>query len=280
MAEQQVRHNVAGLDGPVRIAIRNCLAIESKHVSLTRNNANLVINYRRRTGQVPAQQMEIDLVKLCSSVGARLIVDPVIGIDHQQRELKFADRPPIAFDVLAVGIGSQPSYGNVDGAIDRVLAIKPMQTFLGRLDEQLRAAAALRDGKPLQIVVVGAGAGGVEITMCLPSRLARVVPEAPFELTVVQADSSIIPNSIPSTAKRVRRVFVERGVRLCLSQRVVSIGDDSVTLDSGELLPADLIIWATSATADPLLASFDLPLDSHGFLLTDADRIDGKGVAK
>ena len=37
-------------------------------------------------GQIPRQQMEIDLVRLCASVGARLLTDRVTGIDHSAQK--------------------------------------------------------------------------------------------------------------------------------------------------------------------------------------------------
>src|SRR5687767_6507079 len=39
------------------------------------------------------EQMEIDLVRLCAAVGARLIVGNVTGLDVAGQTLQFADRP-------------------------------------------------------------------------------------------------------------------------------------------------------------------------------------------
>ncbi len=108
-------------------------------------------------GKYPPQRMEIDLVRLCAAAGARLIVDDAIGLDPARGELLFAERPPLPFDALSVGIGSVPRAGGVElGGHATALTIKPMQTFLRRLDERLEAWKRRDADGPLRVAVVGA----------------------------------------------------------------------------------------------------------------------------
>ncbi len=48
------------------------------------------------SGQYPVEAMEIDLVRLCNSAGARLIVGSVTGLDREKRQLHLC-RPPSPF---------------------------------------------------------------------------------------------------------------------------------------------------------------------------------------
>ena len=97
-------------------------------------------------GQKSPPNMEIDLVKLCGSVGARLIVDNAVSLDVDQQLIHFAERPPVPFDVLSVGIGSIPSMDGteVENGVEgsTLLKIKPMQTFLDRLSTAVTRAVA------------------------------------------------------------------------------------------------------------------------------------------
>src|SRR5688572_9154042 len=126
-------------------------------------------------GQYQPEAMEIDLVRLCAAAGARLILGNVVGLARERRELLFDDRPPLPFDVLSIGIGSVPSRDGLAAADDTLLPIKPMQTFLPRLEERLKRGAgvspAIHRNRQLNIVIVGGGVGGVEIAFCLPRRL-------------------------------------------------------------------------------------------------------------
>jgi selenide,water dikinase len=212
--------------------------------------------------------MEIDLVRLCAAANAHLIVDKVVGIDATEHRLQFESRPPLPFDLLSVGIGSVPTREGVESLDDTVLAIKPMQTFLERLTTRLEQVGRQGDGQPIRIVIVGGGAGGVEIAFCLPNRIRSTVGDATPDISLVTADESLISGTCSKTSATARRELERRGVHLKLGHRVTKIADGIVTLATGETIEADIALWATSAVAPPLLANVDLPKDDRGFLLT------------
>jgi selenide, water dikinase len=222
-------------------------------------------------GQYPPERMEIDLARLTATAGARLVVAEVSGLDVGRQEVLFADRPAVPFDALSVGIGSLPSFEGVqvvDGA--RLLPIKPMQTFLSRLDRKLLDAAVERRGAPIRLAIVGGGAGGLELTFCLPARLRALFGEdVRFDLTVVTADERLLPGSLRATARRVEHLLERRGVQLLASTPVVRVDGAVLTFRDDTCLEADAILWATGAAAPPLLARCGLPTDARGFLLTN-----------
>lgn len=265
-------------------------------------------------GQYPNERMQIDLVRLCAAAGARLIQGEVTGLDRAGRRLLLDGRPPIPFDVLSIGIGSIPKQPDVQIESAAVLPIKPMQTFLARLEERLRsilASGRLRlsedDGAmrcqeagvggeqasvtfnvqpstfnalstlnsqpstpPLRAAIVGGGAGGVEIAFCLPGRVRAVLGDVPLEITLIDAHDQLAAGVQRRTAERVRQNLEARGVRLMLGRRVKGVVQGEILLENDEPVEVDLVLWATSATAPPLLRSFGLPTDDEGFLLTRA----------
>lgn len=217
-------------------------------------------------GQYDPEAMEIDLVRLCAAAGATLILGSVRGLDVENRELLFDDRPPLPCDVLSIGVGSIPRH---DSPLDDVtrLAIKPMQTFLPRLERRLTELAAATSG-PLRLAVVGAGAGGVEIAFCLPSFVRKVCGDRTTEITVINALPEILSGAPPRAAALARRELESRGVKLRLGQPVIGYQRGTLRLADGSAIDCDLALWATSAVAPPLLAKLGLPLDDQGFLLT------------
>lgn len=221
-------------------------------------------------GQYPPERMEIDLAQLCAAAGARLVIAEVTGLDVARRELRFADDSPLPFDVLSIGIGSVPTVEGVEIAdAGRLLPIKPMQTFLARLDERLRQAMDQRRGLPIRLAIVGGGAGGVELALCLPPHMRTLLGEnAHIDETVVSADERLVPGSLKGTARRIQRTLARRGLRLLAGRRVVGVEGGRLTLDAGLTVEADVILWATGAAAPPLLATLGLPTDARGFLAT------------
>lgn len=220
-------------------------------------------------GMYPMERMQIDLVRLCKSVGARLIVDRFTGVDPVGQQVLFANRSPVDFDVLSIGIGSVPSLGGVSED-DSILMIKPMQTFAARLEERLAQLKEKKFGETLQIAIVGAGAGGVELAFCLPQFLRKILGDASFKLSLINSDSSIPVGSIDRSQRIVKRELENRSVDLVFGKRVRSVRDGQLNFDDDSTRPADLAIWATNAVASEALEAIPLPKDDRGFILTDS----------
>jgi selenide, water dikinase len=219
-------------------------------------------------GQYVAEQVQIDLARNCAAAGARLVIAEACGLDVTRQTLRFRDGPPLRFDALSIGIGSVPTYEGVrieDNAA--LLPIKPMQTLLARLGSRLRQATYVRG--VVRVVVVGGGAGGVEVALCLPPYVRQLCgDDARIERTIVSAEA-LLSGSGAGLARRVSRRLREHRVQVIEGRRVATINARGVLLEDGNEVPADVILWATGAAAPSLLGTLGLPLDARGFLLTD-----------
>ncbi len=226
-------------------------------------------------GQYPTDRMEIDLARLTASAGARLIVSEVTGIDLESRCLLFRDRPELPFDALSIGIGSVPFLGDVEPT-PSLLPIKPMQTFLSRLESRIESLQGTIVGRPMRIAVVGAGAGGTEIAFCLNSRLERKFAGQQFDISLVTSSQNVASGCLPPTVRLVESELASRGIRALTGRRVTRVADGMMAFNSGDPEEIDLAIWATGATAPELLSQLGLETDERGFLLTQPDlRVQG-----
>ena len=224
-------------------------------------------------GQYAVPEMEIDLVRYCASAGVRLVVGNVTGIDREQRELQFADRPPLAYEYLSVGIGSRPTTNGVEIKDDsKLVAIKPMQTFLERLRDRMQMFAS-SPTKP-RIAIVGGGIGSIEIAFCL-DRQIRDDPTSlglssgqQAEITLVTGGQRVGSGLIDSTQDKVKAAFDSYSIKQQTGSRVKTVDGQELHLADGTSHEFDLVIWATSAIAPELLSAFDLDVDDRGFLKT------------
>lgn len=213
-------------------------------------------------GLYDPDEMTIDLYRFCQSAGARLIVAEAVGLDPVKRRIELRGRPPIGYDVASVGIGSVPAAGDVWRDDPNVLSIKPMQTFRQRL---LARLATIESGSAaVSITVVGAGAAGVEVSLCLDAFLRARNMNA--TLTLVAAGEEVLSGYADRTAHLARRELERRGVHLQFGQPAEGLADGRLTLADGGAIPADLVIWAVSAAPPAVLANFDLPKTDDGFL--------------
>lgn len=224
-------------------------------------------------GQYPPAAMEIDLVRFCASAGARLIVGDVTGIDRDHHRLEFANRPPLHFEVLSVGIGSRPTFQGVQIDSDNLLvAVKPMQTFLDRF--QNRLAEISSPDHPIRIAIVGGGIGSIEVAFCLHHRLStsdsqlQLLHHQGFEISLITASEEVGDGLVDATQRKIREQMEARGIKLVVASKVKRIAQDHLELADGKKLGSDLVIWSTGAAPPDLLGKLDLETDSSGFLLT------------
>jgi selenide,water dikinase len=223
-------------------------------------------------GQYKPEQFEIDLVRLCAANGARLILGSVIGLDQETQTLQFDDRPPLPFDVLSIGVGSTVHPVDADASPvecdPRRIPIKPMQTFLFRFQEHLDQLPVEREATR-RLAVVGLGAGGIEIALCIGQLLRSVRSEERWQVVLVGSSPTLLPEFQPSTQKRIRRELELAHVEVRTECRVRSTSDAGLLLEDGQTLNIDLAVWASGATAPGILNTLGLPIDDRGFLLVD-----------
>ena len=234
-------------------------------------------------GQYPPEAMQIDLVRLCASAGARLIVGDVVGLDRAHHRLEFANRPPLHFELLSIGIGSQPTFRGVEVESDELLVpIKPMQTILERL--RLRLAAVKSMDHPIRIAIVGGGIGSIEVAFCLHRRLQKEDRELlasgqAFEMTLITASEEVGDGLVGSTRQRIRELMEARGIRVVVGSKVKRVAQDHLELEGGRKIEADLAIWSTGAAAPELLNKLDLEKDENGFSVDPVDAANRFGRA-
>jgi len=217
------------------------------------------------------EEMLIDMPKLCEHCGVRLIVDRANRLDPVNRVIEFAHQPALNFDVAAINIGSVPAAEPLWQAHRILISVKPLSTFLQRFEVRFRELVEQWRMAPgpelLQIVVVGAGAAGIELALCLEQHKHEL--ELPADVRVIDGSPSILSDFSPRTIRRVEKLLKLRGIDLSLGSPVEDCDDEgpgTLVLKNGERIRADLVIWAAGAAPPMALRGFDLPKTERGFL--------------
>ena len=228
-------------------------------------------------GQYPPGRLEIDLRSLANAARAELVVEPARAVDIEARSVRFEEHGPVRFDVLSVGVGSVPSAAGIAVSGAAWVPVKPMQTFLMRLYERLQGLSRRRlEG--VRVLVMGGGVGGIEISLCLPSYIRRVLGAVRHTVSVVDARERIGRGLSPRALRKVESLLTARNVNVIAGKRVIRVSDEEAVCADGHRIPADLVVLATGAAPPPVLASVALPKDPRGFLLT-RDTLQSTGAA-
>ncbi len=226
-------------------------------------------------------EAHIDLLRLSAVTGTRLIHAEAVGIDRARKRVELAGRPPIAYDLLSIDVGITPALSHVAGAAEHGIAVKPIGSFLGKF-ATLRERCRAPDG-PRRIVVIGGGAGGVELILSVRSHLladarAAGMDEAAFYFALA-TDGEILPTHDAKVRASFRRVFAERGIPLHEQRRACAVTATAIELEGGQPIPADAVLVTTGAAAPRWFRDTGLSLDKDGFIavgpalqaLNDAD---------
>ncbi len=212
----------------------------------------------------------IDTGPLARFANARLYQDEAVGIDLAARRVLCRDRPPVPYDLLSLDIGSRPNTGLVPGAAEHAIAVKPIDGFLERF-EALRARVAA--GRSRHLLLVGGGAGGVELLLSVAYRLGRDLPHLALHFTLVTAGADILPTFPAAFRARFRDVLAARGIAVEVAAPVTSVDAGGVTIAAPagtRRIEADEILWTTEAAPSAWLAATGLALDASGFVRVDA----------
>ena len=223
-------------------------------------------------GQYRASELEIDVVPLARLAGADVVLTPAVGVDPPERRIRLAGRAPLAYDFVSFDIGSTVAGLDLPGVRERARATRPISRLvreIGTLSASFLAHAADR---PFEVVVAGGGAGGIELAFTVRERLRaaarRAGIERPLRITLLQALPEILPGFPPSLAVRARRNAAARGISIRTGAWVAAAEDGGVRLESGEVVPADSLIWAVGAGSLDVFRDSGLSLHEHGFVLT------------
>ena len=214
-------------------------------------------------GQYRTEELEIDVLPLARRARARVVVAAATGIDVERRRLLLDGRPPMAYDRVSFDIGSTVAGQELPGVREHAFPSRPIGRFVERLDSILESARQRRDGL-LELVIVGAGAGGVELAFCLEHRLRQSGIDV--TVTLLEGGNQILRGYPESLVRRVEAHMKRRGVRIVLGRRVAAVGPDAVSLEGGGSLASAVTVWVTGAVSQPLFRDSGLPTDERGFV--------------
>jgi selenide, water dikinase len=217
-------------------------------------------------GHYSFEECHIDLAALCARSGARLVHAEATGIDRAQRRVLLGDQPAVPYDLLSIDVGSAPNVGAITGAEQWAIPVKPIAE-LGRRWLEYSDRMKSWPG-PLNVVVIGGGAGGVELALAIDHRLRKVATAASLQVTLATKDE-ILAAHAEAARRKLRTIFERRGIRLLEHAGAERIERGSVQLADGKWHQADAVFVVTEASAAPWFAGTGLPLDEKGFLAID-----------
>ncbi len=175
------------------------------------------------------------------------------------------------YDTLVFAIGSLTNDFGTPGVKEHAIALETAseaKRFHRRLVNALmRAHAQPEPFRPeqLQVAIIGAGATGVELAAELHNTtrelvaygLDRIDPDRDIKLNVIEAADRILPALPQRLSEAATKLLQSKGVRVRTSARVAEVLPNGVRLSSGQIIPAELVVWAAGVKAPEFLKDLD-----------------------
>lgn len=215
-AAETLRHE--GYPGPITLV--------SADPAAPYDRPNLSKDYL--AGTAPEEWIPLRPAEHYQELGITVLLDtPVAKLNLASRLVELSNGHLLPFAALLLATGAQPIPLEVPGA-DR-----PSVFPLRSLADSKRIQAATRGAR--HAVVVGASFIGLEAAAALRARA--------MEVTVVTPEARPMERLFgPAVADFLRRQHEQHGVAFRFGSRPAAIGHRTVTLTSGEDLPADLVV--------------------------------------
>ncbi len=224
---------------------------------------------RVRNYEADLSPCRIPLQELLDPAGIGRITADVTGIDATAATVTTSDGATRGYDRLVLAVGSTVAKPNLPGLADYAFDV---DTYDGAMKLQLHIRSLdATDPASATAVVVGAGLTGIETACELPQMLADALGGAGVTPRVVLVDHNPLVGSDMGDSARpvIEAALADNKVDTMTGEGVAAVDARSVTLSSGEVIPAATLVWCAGMRANPLTAQFGLPLDRLGRLAVD-----------
>lgn len=233
---------------------------------------------RVRNYEADLTPCRIPLSRLLDPVGIGHVTAEVTGIDAGAREVHTADGATLAYDRLVLAVGSAVARPDIPGLAEYGFDV---DTYDGavRLQAHIRALAHRpADTATATAVVVGAGLTGIEIASELPGMLSAALGVTP-RVILVDRNPRVGSDMGESARPVIENALRQNNVDAVTGAGVSGVDARSVTLSTGEAIPAATVVWCAGMRANPLTAQFGVALDRLGRLPVDdylrVENVDG-----
>jgi len=218
--------------------------------------------YELVTGELQAWEIAPPFEEVLAGTGIRFIQARATGIDTGSKQIQLADRAPLSYDTLILGVGGETPMEAVPGAAEHAIPFRRLADA-HRLQQQLRALEH-SDCDRIRVAVVGGGYSGVELACKVADRLGER-----GRLRLIERGDAILKRSAPFNREAAQRALEAKQIWIDRETTVASVGADSIELvykGQTDTLPVELVLWTIGLSASSLLAELPFPQNERGQL--------------
>ncbi|MEN3277817.1 MAG: hypothetical protein V7631_3607 [Massilia sp.] len=191
----------------------------------------------------------------------------------------------ITYSSLVIAVGSTANYFGVPGAREHTMSLnvtEDAERFRLRLLRLMAVAEQAREergggGEPLDVVIIGGGATGVELAAELREAsgvyatygFSRLQVERDVRITLLEGAPRVLAPLPERVSSAALKLLNQRGIHVVTDCRVARIEPDRVLDSDGNVYPTSLCVWAAGIRAPEFLGTLGLPTTRGGQIEVD-----------
>ncbi|WP_153788101.1 NAD(P)/FAD-dependent oxidoreductase [Pseudomonas sp. EMN2] len=231
------------------------------------------LRIRPRFYEADAHTLQAPLSELFDVVGVQFIHGNAESIDSAARQVGYIDangqHQQLGYDRLVLAAGSQVARPAVPGLAEHSFDVDQMESAV-RLEKHLIGLAKLPASPARNTVVVcGGGFTGIETATEMTPRLRAILGEGNVRVVLVDRADSIGAALGAGITPAIIAASEHAGVEWLTGASVVAVEAGGVTLDNGQHIASNTVIWTAGVKASPLTAQVTGERDALGRLRVD-----------
>jgi NADH dehydrogenase len=190
-------------------------------------------------------------------------------IDEDGKEI--IPRRSFKYDTLIISVGSTTNDFGIKGAAEHSIALdtqKQAEVFHQKLHHAILKAQtqkkAVQPGQ-LDVVIVGAGATGVELAAELHKAtremtaygIDRINPDRDIKISIIEASPRLLPALPKKLSHSVELELRKLHVHLFMGERVTEVSTKGIKTHTKRFIPSSLVVWAAGVKAPDFLKKID-----------------------
>lgn len=185
-------------------------------------------------------------------------------------------RRQFIYDTLIIAVGSTINDFGVKGAKEHAIALdtlKQAELFHQKLHNAiLRAQTQKEEVTPgqLEVVIVGAGATGVELAAELHKAtremtvygLDKINPDRDISISLIESSERLLPALPLRMSQLVKEELKNLNVNLYMGERVTEVLKKGIRTHKGRYIESSLVVWAAGIKAPNFLQNLGLKVNA------------------
>ncbi len=210
-------------------------------------------------------------------------IDTITKINKAEKTLTAKSGNIYTYKKLVIAIGVVTTYFGIKGLDTYAYGIKSYDEIM-KLKKHIYREFSSPDTSTKNLVIVGAGATGVELSSALVSYLKRLqkrhgIKNRRVKISLIEAAPKVLPRMSIKASKKVAKRLKKLGVKVLVGKTVEEATVDEIIIND-KPIKSHTIIWTSGVTNHPFFKDneSEFELAKNGKVIVDDYLQSGKDV--